>query len=86
MLTMAWLFVLSLIVFALSLMVFPWLTASPSFDRLSGLFFLNYISIVMISYGIGRYLQPLQFLMLFMTAYVLIQYFEGLLKRFKKKE
>jgi len=65
-----WLFVGCLLLFSLSLILFPRLSSSPVFDRLSGLFFLNYIFTVIISFGIDRYLQPLQFLMLFFAVYL----------------
>lgn len=65
-----WLFVCCLLLFSLSLILFPRITSSPVFDRLSGLFFFNYIFTVIISFGIDRYLQPLQFLMLFFAVYL----------------
>lgn len=67
-----WVFVLVLFLFSLSMLITPCLSPSKVFDRLSGLFFLNYVLIILIAYGAERYLRGLQFLMLFYVVYLLL--------------
>ncbi len=82
----SWLYIVILIIFSLSLIIKPWLTTSSTFDRITGFFFLNYIVIVVIAYGIDRYVQPLQFLMLFLAVYVHLIFIGKFRELFRKKE
>jgi hypothetical protein len=65
-----WFYAVMLVIFVCSLFLYPRLIPSSVFERLSGLYFLNYIFTVIIAFGIDRYIQPLQFLMLFMAVYM----------------